>query len=622
MNSRINLFGKRQSFQVQQCPRRLALENMERRELMTANLGLGNFNSQPYELAPDSSVGTIVYNSANGAVTVTGSDTHLDRVTIARDGKGTLSVVDDSLKIYLDNIGTPMTAEFKYTDVKRVFVNTLGGNDTIDNQSAMPMTANAGRGVDILLGGLGADSLLGGDDDDFLDGRGGSDSLYGENGIDALFGDDGIDLLFGGAGEDLLFGGNGDDTLYGEIGSDKLFGGAGLDKISDSSGTNLWYTDYGPDQSVSNIGLASFDWFDRNLQDPEVRSLARLRYRDGLLNRADMLDVYSLIAGNGSVSQNEINDLRDLVSTKINVQQDTRWFSTQIAMGNAANASYQGTTLGNLVAGSADRLNKLVDEWFKGGDLPAISANATYGWVAGQLFQNGVSYTDVMQGSVGDCYLLAVLGETAQHQPAFIQSMFGDNGDGTYTVRFMRGNTPNYVTVNRMLPINNVNNSAEYAGWGADMQSQGANPHGWWAPSNELWVPLLEKAYAQLNEQGWTGQDGTNSYAGIAGGWPADVFGHITGKSGINHEFGAESDFLALLNLGKAIVIATNVTPTDADFVGTHAYMVIGYDPNTKLYTLFNPWGFTSSTGNAPTTLQVAWDDLDNNCATWTSAWV
>jgi Ca2+-binding RTX toxin-like protein len=595
---------------------------MERRELMTISPGLGDLGNQPHERAPDMSVGTIVYNSANGAVTVTGSDAHPDRVTITRDGKGTLSTADDSLKVYLDNIGTPKMAEFKYTDVKRVFVNTLGGNDTIDNQSAMPMTANAGLGIDILLGGLGADSLLGGDDDDYLDGRGGDDSLYGENGIDALFGDDGVDLLFGGAGQDWLFGGNGDDKLYGELGNDKLYGGAGKDTLTDSSGTNTWYTDYGPDQSVSNIGFASFDWFDRNLQDPGVRSLARLQYRDGLINRGDMLNLYTSIATNGSVSQNEINDLKDLVSTKINVQQDTRWFSTQIAMGNAANARDRGTTLGNLIAGSADRLNKLVDEWFKGGDLPAINANATYGWVAGQLFQNGVSYTDVMQGSVGDCYLLAVLGETAQHQPALIQSMFGDNGDSTYTVRFMRGNTPNYVTVNRLLPINNMNSSAEYAGWGADMQSQGANKFGWWSPGNELWVSLLEKAYAQLNEQGWTGQDGTNSYAGITGGFPADVFGQITGQSGINHEFGAESDFLALLNLGKAIVLATDVTPSDADFVGRHAYMVIGYSPITKLYTLFNPWGFTSSTGNAATNLQVAWDDLANNCSTWTSAWV
>jgi hypothetical protein len=48
---------------------------------------------------------------------------------------------------------------------------------------------------------------------------------------------------------------------------------------------------------------------------------------------------------------------------------------------------------------------------------------------------------------------------------------------------------------------------------------------------DELWVALLEKAYAQRNESGWIGQDVTNSYLGIESGTESNAFKQIAGTA-------------------------------------------------------------------------------------------
>ncbi|MEM8780403.1 MAG: C2 family cysteine protease [Cyanobacteria bacterium P01_G01_bin.49] len=96
--------------------------------------------------------------------------------------------------------------------------------------------------------------------------------------------------------------------------------------------------------------------------------------------------------------------------------------------------------------------------------------------------------------------------------------MFTDNGDGTFTVKFYKNGVADYVTVDRKLPTDSYGNSV-YGNVGGHYNSS----------NNELWVALAEKAYAQLNESNWIGQDGTNSYQGTSGGWPKDSINHITG---------------------------------------------------------------------------------------------
>ena len=345
-------------------------------------------------------------------------------------------------------------------------MNGSNGKDTIDNRTGIEMVAYGNAGNDIILGGTGGDYLLGGDGDDFLDGRSGDDMIWGYAGNDVLFGDNGFDYLFGSDGADVLYGGNDTDHLYGELGNDRLYGGAATDILSDTDGTNTMYTDYGPDNTVSASGWQAFDYFDRYLKDPTVRSLARLDMKDGILNRSEMLSMYSTIEADGLVSANEFSDLKALVNTKINMSMYDRYFANKIVNGNYANAWYQGQALGNLAAGStATHLLLLVDKWDLGADLPLLTGidyngsdpgtgtAPTYAYVSGSLFVNGPSITDIDQGFVGDCYFMSGLGEIAAHMPSVINNMFIDNHDGTFGVEFFHNGTPEFVTVNRYLPI-------------------------------------------------------------------------------------------------------------------------------------------------------------------------
>src|SRR6266571_4438936 len=109
---------------------------------------------------------------------------------------------------------------------------------------------------------------------------------------------------------------------------------------------------------------------------------------------------------------------------------------------------------------------------------------------------------------------------SALHKPDAIASMFIDNGDGTFTVRYYRTlGHAEYVTVDRCLPTTTAGELT--------FASQGAY---YGAASNELWVALAEKAYVQLNESGWMDHGNQNAYQAIAGGFGGPAMSRISGR--------------------------------------------------------------------------------------------
>lgn len=606
-----------------------------------------------YEQPSASAVGSINFDAATRTLKIQGSDAHDDRVNvfINHPSIGGPANLPDRLTVTLVNINSPLSYAFDPAAVDKIMFEGLGGNDYLDNRTSIPLVANGGAGNDALLGGSADDYLVGGPGDDYLDGRLGGDMLYGQAGVDALFGDEGIDSLFAGDDVDRLFGGNGNDSLYGEAGNDKLYGGAGTDKLVGGAGTNTLYNDYGPNVYVSASGFVGFDWFDKNLKDPAIRSQVREEYRDGVLNRADMMNVFKTVAidgveaprtFNGTVTTTEFSDLKTIANSKLNFQVDTQFFTQRIVLGDPANAHFQRQTLGNLAANvSGDHLTKLVDKWFRGMDLPVhpdTVSSARYEAVQGSLFVGGPSYEDLDQAeNMDNCYFLAALGVVAKNSPSTIQNMFGDNGDGTWSVRFFRNGAPVYVTVNRMLPVIGLLNpvtgfrpqTPSAAGFGDHfderinlmVRNDGADP------ANELWVALAEKAYVQLNESGGIGQDGTNSYHGIDKGFTQDVMTQLTGQSVSVTTLPNGSSFPALISAvqaGNAVTLSTSGAPADVRLTKDHTYIVLGYNSATQTFTLFNPHGAVNTDGpddNSQSPLvDVALGDLLGNFKRWTSA--
>ena len=136
-------------------------------------------------------------------------------------------------------------------------------------------------------------------------------------------------------------------------------------------------------------------------------------------------------------------------------------------------------------------------------------------------------------------------------------------------------------------------------------------------------MALAEKAYVQLNESNWIGQDGTNRYAGIEGGSCGTAFSQVAGKTATNHGMSSASDLITAINQGHMLGISTNTSGVESDIVDNHCYMVTGYDSITKTFQLRNPWGSTGQyEGNdfKPLTLSLTWSQLVSNFSGWTSS--
>jgi hypothetical protein len=375
---------------------------------------------------------------------------------------------------------------------------------------------------------------------------------------------------------------------------------------------------------------------------PGIRSFVNTALRDNLFSHGELSSLLRTTGTNG-VSFQELSDLRTLanqLNPYLSATSRTyhQYIYSAVVNGNTANQWWSGgasarISLGNLAAGSTQgQMNRLVDKWFGGLDLPtnfvrgdtAAGANSvtfSYRRMTGNLFVNDISFSDVNQGRAGTCYFLAACAGLASNQRQLIRDMFRDNGDGTYGVRFY-GSTGNevWVTVDRSAPVFSGSSSLVLAGNAS--RSLGG----------EMWVALAEKAYAQANEIGaFHRANQANSYRDIEGGWEG-VLEHIVNRSpdtyssyytnsGWNSASGSLSAWnsyrnsaIAALNAGKSLWLASLGNSTDGsgkrNFVSFHAFAITGYNASTGRFTISNPWGAGSSTYAG--VFQASWQDIFN----------
>ncbi len=286
-----------------------------------------------------------------------------------------------------------------------------------------------------------------------------------------------------------------------------------------------------------------------------------------------------------------------------------------------------------LSAAPRPQLQDLVDKWLLGEDLPTIDMqnlsgeSVSYAPASGTLFgSGGPSYRDLFQGAEGDCWLLASFAETAAIDPSVIQSAFTDDGTEmengvqahVWTVRFYYDGVTSYITVNNELPASN--GDFVYAGGFQPINNS----------SNVLWVPLLEKAYAQLAASGWTGRPQENAYSDLSAGNASSALPVITGvQENSSDALASQSSLVAAIAAETLITLGSysdggDSAPNSLGVVPGHEYAVLGYNATNQTFSLLNPWGWNNT--NAPGILNLTWSQitqnfyLDGDCSTASTA--
>ena len=226
-----------------------------------------------------------------------------------------------------------------------------------------------------------------------------------------------------------------------------------------------------------------------------------------------------------------------------------------------------------------DVLEEDVEGWE---DFGWCRAEEIFGSEDFQVFHDGVLDDDILQGALGDCYFLSAIAGLCKF-PKLIEKLFyfkEKSEEHCYGVYFCINGSWELVLVDDYVPC-----SGRYAKRFAFSSANG----------NELWVVLLEKAWAKIN----------GSYAKVGcGGLPHEVFEVTTeaycDKFDISPRFenqiweglmkGQEQGFI--MTAGTSCDTA-NLDIEEMGLVPGHAYTILGiYEiGGERLVHIRNPWG-------------------------------
>jgi len=232
-----------------------------------------------------------------------------------------------------------------------------------------------------------------------------------------------------------------------------------------------------------------------------------------------------------------------------------------------------------------------------------LDSGPTYQPAGDSLWGAGPALTDIRQGNLGDCFLMASLDSLAYSEPSRLYQIAVDLGDGTYAVRFVRSGSASFVRV------------------AGDLSAQQAAV----SSTGGLWVAMIEKAYAFYRA-------GANSFASLDTGWMYATLQDL-GCAAFNilipptetalSDTALASQITGALAANQGLSIGTppNIFAA-APLIGSHAYAIIGVFFDTAAGSwelqLRNPWGFDGIGNDGNTSdgiVTISFAQLTANCS-------
>jgi hypothetical protein len=191
---------------------------------------------------------------------------------------------------------------------------------------------------------------------------------------------------------------------------------------------------------------------------------------------------------------------------------------------------------------------------------------------------------DINQGEIGNCYFLSTISAIAEYsdrlKEIFITNTKVENG--CYQINFFLNGKPKTVILDDFFPIKNPQKPY----WSLAHSKE-----------NEIWVQLLEKAWAKVN----------GSYASTIAGLPSEAFSVLTEAPTFSYfiqKYSIDELWKIILEADQLkYIICTNTQGEVAEMTGLvkgHAYTIISaYEyENIRLLKLRNPWGSFEWTGD------------------------
>jgi hypothetical protein len=212
------------------------------------------------------------------------------------------------------------------------------------------------------------------------------------------------------------------------------------------------------------------------------------------------------------------------------------------------------------------------------------------------LFEDKIEFNDIMQGRLGDCYFLSAISAMTEF-PQLICQIFKTltvSSDGCYEIGMRINGDWQIVLLDDYFPCDKNTRKPVFA-----------NPL-----NNELWVMLLEKAWAKIN----------GGYLNIIGGWSTEVLSVLTpfAMEKIKHSSTDKDIIWEKIKEGENNGYIMSCCSSNQDkeklinlgLVPNHAFTLITAKEGKvsgdiiKLVNIRNPWGYHEWNGK--------WSDQSN----------